>query len=68
MSISTHYLVNYMNIYLCEFVRKWPLKMEGACRQGLLFQAAQGQFQQYVGYSELCVKSTELGRGAALRI
>ena len=55
-------------LYLSEFARRWPLKMEGACRQGLLFQAAQGQFQQDVGYSELCVKSTDLGRGAALKL
>ena len=43
-------------------------QMEEACRQGLLFQPAQGQFQQWVGDSELCVKSTELGRGANLRL
>ena len=41
---------------------------EGSCRQGLLFQAAQGDFQQWVGESEFCVNSTELGRGATQRL
>ena len=50
--------VSTLYIYLSEFARRWPLKFsleygrkplwplkrQGACRQGLLFQAAQGQF------------------------
>ena len=42
--ISLLYVHELVLVYLSEFARRWPLKMQGACRQGLLFQAAQGQF------------------------